>query len=220
MPCRAPKGARHICRVTCRRGSAALVAAGMRTQREQSERSVRTATPPLWQGRPGLARHTRKPAQSVRHSAPVLKSQQGFASHLGTRPLPSLASYGLRPTVITPFPLHLEHLTSLAGSAFPDRSISSVALEGVVAAAEHLKVFGNGPAALRPRHDVVAFHLLVLEMSAADRAYSLLRLVCRPLLVLVELPEIQLLAPDSASSTYPSTSSRTVILCSSIFMVF
>ena len=64
--------ASHTSTAHVRRGRAALVAAGMRTRRERSERSVRTATPQLWQGRPGLARHTRKPAQSIRHSAPII----------------------------------------------------------------------------------------------------------------------------------------------------
>ena len=54
-----------------------------------------------------------------------------------------------------------------AGSAFPDRSISSVAFQCVVAAAEHLKVFGNGLAALRPRHNVV-------DLSLNKFAYSYL----------------------------------------------
>ena len=66
--------ASHTSTAHVRRGRAAPVAAGMRTRRERSERSVRTATPPLWQGRPGLARHTRKPAQSIRHSAPIMRA--------------------------------------------------------------------------------------------------------------------------------------------------
>ena len=61
-----------------------------------------------------------------------------------------------------------------------------------------MEVFGSGLAAFRPRHDVVAFHLLVLKVSTADWAHASLSLVCRALFVVVELPQVQLLAPRLA----------------------
>ena len=73
-----------------------------------------------------------------------------------------------------------------------------IAFEGVAAAAEHLEVLRHGLAALRPRHDVVALHLPIIEMPVADGADTFLPLVGRALVVVIEHAEVQFLATRAA----------------------
>jgi hypothetical protein len=64
-------------------------------------------------------------------------------------------------------------------------------LASVVLEAEHLAVARDGSPSLRPRVDVVGFHLLDLVLVTADRADSHPSCVHRPLLALAERPEVQ-----------------------------
>ena len=74
------------------------------------------------------------------------------------------------------------------------KSLSMVALHAVAPSAEHLKVLRHGLAAFRPRHDVIALHLPVIEMSVADRTDPLLQFIGRALVVFVKRAEVQFFA--------------------------
>ena len=65
------------------------------------------------------------------------------------------------------------------------------ALPSVAFAAEHLAVGGNGAPTFHPWRYMVGFHLLNLEVSSANGAYTLLPLIDLALGIVVKRPDAQ-----------------------------